>query len=133
VGLVLFVTLVVVQLQRTVRAEHPLLRAIEAIGFAVAALLVVFAFTYLELSHADHGNFSEPLDRVAGLYFSATVMSTVGFGDIVAKTDVARLVVTLQIMLDFVLIAGIVRAVLAVARTGVQRQEAAARASARES
>ena len=32
-------------------------------------------------------NFSEPLDHVGAVYFTVTVISTVGFGDIVARTD----------------------------------------------
>ena len=39
-------------------------------------------------------NFSEPLTRTGALYFTVTVFSTVGFGDITAKTEAARLVVT---------------------------------------
>ena len=42
------------------------------------------------------GNFSEPLTRTDALYFTVTVFSTVGFGDITAKTEAARLVVTGQ-------------------------------------
>ena len=50
------------------------------------------------------GYFSEPLTRSSALYFSVTVFSTVGFGDITAKTDPARLVVTGQMLLDVILL-----------------------------
>jgi hypothetical protein len=36
------------------------------------------------------------LTRTDALYFTVTVFSTVGFGDITAKTETARLVVTGQ-------------------------------------
>jgi len=39
-------------------------------------------------------NFGGHLSHTDGLYFTVTVFSTVGFGDITAKTETARLVVT---------------------------------------
>jgi len=49
-------------------------------------------------------NFSEPLTRTDALYFTVTVFSTVGFGDITAKTETARLVVTAQMIADIVIL-----------------------------
>jgi len=49
-------------------------------------------------------NFSEPLTHTDALYFTVTVFSTVGFGDITAKTETARLVVTAQMIADIVIL-----------------------------
>jgi len=38
--------------------------------------------------------FSEPRTRTNALYFTVTVSSTVGFGDVTARTEAARRVVT---------------------------------------
>ncbi|WP_078909442.1 ion channel [Streptomyces virginiae] len=46
------------------------------------------------------GSFSEPLSRTDGLYFAMTVFSTVGFGDITARSEPARLLTTGQITLN---------------------------------
>jgi hypothetical protein len=60
----------------------------------------VFAIVYVSMAHANPVSFSEQLSRTAGLYFTITVLSTVGFGDITARTDAARLIVSLQMLLD---------------------------------
>lgn len=39
----------------------------------------------------DSANFSQPLNKVASVYLSLTILSTVGFGDIVSPSDTSRL------------------------------------------
>ena len=46
------------------------------------------------------------------MYFSSTVLTTVGFGYVTAKTEAARILVTVQMMLDLVVIGLVVRLVL---------------------
>jgi len=121
-GFIVFGVLLAWQVHRILTADHPELRAAEALAIAVPVVLIVFAFAYLSLSKANASNFSEPLDRVGALYFTVTVISTVGFGDIVAKTDATRLLVIFQILVDIGLLVGIVRAVAFAARVGVQRR-----------
>jgi voltage-gated potassium channel len=123
VGLVIFAALLGWQLLKIMGAEHPELRAAEALALAVPVVLIVFAFTYLSLSHAQPGSFSEPLNHVRSVYFVITVISTVGFGDITPKTDAAMILVSFQIMLDLVLLVGIVRAVFFAAQVGVRRRQ----------
>jgi hypothetical protein len=43
------------------------------------------------------------------LYFTVTILSTVGFGDITPHTDVARLLTTVQMLTDLGLITIVVR------------------------
>ena len=52
--------------------------------------------------------FSEQLDHTRALYFAITVFSTVGFGDITPKTDLARIIVSIQMLLDMVIIGAVV-------------------------
>ncbi len=49
------------------------------------------------MSANDPATFSEPLTKSGSLYFTVTVFSTVGFGDITPVTDTARLIVSVQI------------------------------------
>ena len=123
VGLIIFGAVLGWQVLKIMGAEHPELRAAEALAIAVPIVLIVFAFTYLSLSHARPGSFSEPLNHVRAVYFVITVISTVGFGDITPKTDAAMIVVSFQIMLDLVLLVGIVRAVFFAAQVGVRRRQ----------
>jgi voltage-gated potassium channel len=123
IGLVAFAGLMVWQVQRIMVAKHPELRAIEALAVAVPALIILFAFTYLSISHAHHAAFSERLNHIGALYFTVTTIGTVGYGDIVAKSDFARVLVTLQILLDLGVLVGIVRALIYAARVGVKRQQ----------
>jgi voltage-gated potassium channel len=121
-GLLLFVAMMGWQLRTIVRAEHPVLRAVEAITFALLMLVVVFAFTYLALSRLDSQSFSEDLGRVDAMYYTVSTVSTVGLGDITPTSTAARILVTFQMLLDLALIAGLVRLVVLATRTGLRRQ-----------
>jgi hypothetical protein len=85
-----------------VKADHPELRAAEAVSVSVVVLTIVFAFTYLSVSRSDPASFSEKLNHTTAIYFVVVVLGTVGFGDIVARTNAARALVTFQILLDLV-------------------------------
>lgn len=121
-GLLLFFALMGWHLRTIVRAEHPVLRAVEAMAFALLMLVVVFSFTYLTLSRAEPQSFSEDLGRVDAMYYTVSTVATVGFGDITPDSTGARVVVTFQMLLDLALIAGLVRLVVLATRTGLRRQ-----------
>jgi bacteriorhodopsin len=133
VGLIIFGALLGWQVLKIMGAEHPELRAAEALAIAVPVVLIVFAFTYLSLSRAQPGSFSEKLSHVKSVYFVITVISTVGFGDITPKTNAAMILVSFQIMLDLVLLVGIVRAVFFAAQVGVRRRQTEREAATSES
>jgi hypothetical protein len=59
------------------------------------------------------------MDHMTALYFTVTVFSTVGFGDITPKTDLAQLVTTVQMLADLAVIAIVVRLILGVANRSV--------------
>lgn len=99
------------QIRAVRRSTHPAFRAIGAIAISVPLFLLLFASTYVIAGRTDAGSFSEPLTRVDALYFSTTVFATVGFGDIVPRTEAARMLVTLQMLSDLVLI-GLIAKVL---------------------
>jgi hypothetical protein len=110
-SLVVFALLVAVQVRGILRSRRPRLRAIRALLIGVPLLIVVFAATYVTVSAQQPGAFSEPLNRTDGLYFTVTVFATVGFGDISPVTELARVLVTIQ-MLVGLLTVGVIAKVL---------------------
>jgi voltage-gated potassium channel len=122
VGLALAGTLLVWQFRQVLEAEHPEVRAAIALITALTVLIVVFAYTYLSVSHSNSASFSEPLDRVGSIYFTVTVLGTVGFGDIVAHTQLARVLVSIQIVLDLVFVVAVARTFVVAARIGIGRR-----------
>jgi voltage-gated potassium channel len=107
------------QYRRIHLAELPELRAIEALGIIITVFLVGFSAIYLAMSHTAAWNFSQDLDHTRALYFTVTVFSTVGFGDITPRTDSARLVVAAQMLLDLAIIGAVVRLLFSAARSRI--------------
>ncbi|MCU7821039.1 potassium channel family protein [Kitasatospora sp. DSM 101779] len=122
VGLAGFVALVAVQVRWIVRSPHPGLRAAEALAICVPFFLLLFASTYVALAALSPDSFGQPLSHSNGLYFTVTVFSTVGFGDITAKTDTARLVVTVQMLADLVVLGLAVKVIVGAVQRGRQRR-----------
>ena len=125
VGLLVFAVAITWQVQAILRAQYPALRAIEALGAAIPLFLIVFASAYLLLADNQAGAFSEPLDKTDALYFTVTVFSTVGFGDITPRGELARVVTMVQMLGDLLVLGLIVRVMLLAVRTRVQRRDAA--------
>ncbi|HXY28120.1 MAG TPA: potassium channel family protein [Acidimicrobiales bacterium] len=107
------------QVRRISVAELPELRAVEALGVVIALFLVSFSGLYLALSHESVRTFTQDLDHVKALYFTITIFSTVGFGDITPTTDGARVLVSTQMMLDLLIIGAVVRVLFNAARSRV--------------
>ena len=128
-GIALLVVVTIRQVQRIVVDDHPALRGVEAVATIVPLFIVVFAYTYVWLSNDDPARFTQPIDRVDGIYFVVTVLSTVGFGDISPVDGGARLVVTLQMLLDLVLIGVVAKLIVGASQVGVQRRRAQKAAS----
>jgi len=116
VGLVAFFALMAIQLREIMASQHPILRAIEALALAVVVLLVTFAYLYLAMSSTSPGSFNESLGRIDAFYFAATTLTTTGFGDIAPVTGSGRITVTVQMAIDLLLVAGVIRLLADVAR-----------------
>jgi hypothetical protein len=85
---------------------------------ASAPLFVaLFAGCYLLLSAADPEAFTEPLNRIDAAYLSLVILSTVGFGDLSATSDLSRLLVSAQIVITLTLLAAAVRVILVAGRS----------------
>jgi len=113
--------LVAWQVRSILRSPHPALRAVEAVALSLPLFLLLFAATYAVLSASDPGAFTENLTRVDSLYFVITVFATVGFGDITPVTDVARVLVSVQMVGDLLLIGLVLRVFLTAVQQGRRR------------
>jgi voltage-gated potassium channel len=107
------------QIRRISVAELPELRAVEALGIVVVVFLVLFSGIYLAMSHDAPRTFTQTLDHIQALYFTISIFSTVGFGDITPRTDPARVLVSIQMLLDLVIIGAAVRLIFSAARSRI--------------
>jgi hypothetical protein len=111
-ALVAFGVLIGFEVRSVLRATYPALRAIEVIAVIFPIFVTAFAIIYLRMSQTSGQTFNQPLDHLNSLYFTVVAFATVGFGDIVPKTDAARLVVMIQIVLDLIFIGLVARVLL---------------------
>ncbi len=100
VGLLVLLAVSAWQLRLVIGARYPAVRAGEALATTVPLFLLLFASAYFAMAKASPASFSHPLTRTDSLYFTVTTFSTVGYGDITAVSQSARLVVTAQMILD---------------------------------
>jgi hypothetical protein len=122
VGLLAFAGIAVWQVRTIVGSRYPAVRAFEALGLIVPFYLVLFASTYFLMERDSAANFSQPLTRTDALYFTVTVFTTVGFGDITAKSQPARVVVMVQMLVNLVLLGAGARILLGAVSRGQQRR-----------
>jgi len=123
-GLVALIGLIAFQVRSILASPFPGLRAVEALAISIPLFLLLFASAYLVIAARSAGSFSQQLTHTDALYFTVTVFATVGFGDITAKTEAARLVVTGQMIIDLIIIGIGAKIILgAVQRSRQQRPE----------
>lgn len=125
-GLAAFTAVIAWQIREIARSGNPRLRAIQTLAAGLPLLLLTFALTYTVLARNQPGSFSEPVNRTDALYFTVTVFSTVGFGDITARSEPARVIVMTQMLVDLVVVSVIVKLVVGAVRVSVQRRATSA-------
>ena len=84
--------------------------------------LVLFAPTYFLMERASAASFTQPLTCTDALYFTVTVFSTVGFGDIAARSETARVVLIVQMLADLALLGAGARVLLGAVQRGRERR-----------
>ena len=83
---------------------YPAVRAVEALATTVPLFVLVFASAYFVMARSSPGGFSYQLTRTDSLYFTVTTFNTVGFGDTTATSQTGRFVVTVQMILDLLML-----------------------------
>ncbi|GAA2796010.1 potassium channel family protein [Kitasatospora sp. CM 4170] len=121
-GLVGFAALVALQVRSILRSRYPGLRAVEAMAISIPFFLLLFASAYVTMAAQSPGSFGGSLSHTDGLYFTVTVFSTVGFGDITAHSQAARLVVTGQMVADLVVFGLALKVIVGAVRRSRKRR-----------
>jgi voltage-gated potassium channel len=117
-GLLAVVGLGVLQVRAILRARYPAVQAVEALAVAVPLFLLLFAAGYSRMSSGAPDTFTEPLSRTDALYFTVTVFATVGFGDIAPVTEATRVVVTVQMVGDLLVLGVLLQAIVGAVKLG---------------
>ena len=114
-----FLAVLALQVRLVIFASVPQVRAVEAVVESVVAFVLLFALLYLSISTSDPSMFSEPLNRIDALYFTASTFSTVGFGDIVATSSLTRGLVSLQMIVGLGVLGMIAKLAFRAAKHGL--------------
>jgi voltage-gated potassium channel len=112
------------QIRHIAHSRYPRVRAISALAMLVPTFLVLFAGAYFVIGYNDGAAFTEHLNRTGALYFTVTVFSTVGFGDIAPRTDLARVTTMLQMLGDLALLGIAGKVLIGAVNVGLQRSRA---------
>lgn len=116
-----FLVVLGLEVRVVLSARVPQARAVAAVVESVLLFVCLFALLHLSMSTTDPASFNEPLDRVDALYFTASTFATVGFGDIAPVTQVARAVVTVQMLAGLGVLVLIAKVAFYAARVGLRR------------
>jgi len=122
IGLLVFAGVMVWGVKTITDSRYPGVRAAEALALVLPFFLLLFASTYFVMERNSAASFTQPLTRTDALYFTVTVFTTVGFGDITAKSETARVVVIVQMLADLAVLGAGVRVLLGAVQRGRERR-----------
>jgi hypothetical protein len=122
IGLLIFAGVVVWGVRFIVGSRYPGVRAAETLALILPFFLLLFASTYFVMERDSAASFTQPLTRTDALYFTVTVFSTVGFGDITAKSEAARVVLIVQMLADLVFLGAVLRVFVGAVQRGRERR-----------
>ncbi|MGW4820252.1 potassium channel family protein [Streptomyces sp. NPDC004227] len=104
------------------RSPYPRLKAVEALAITLPLFLLLFAGAYHLLDHSDPSSFTEPLTRTDALYFALTTFTTVGYGDITARSQTGRVPAMLQMTGGLLLVGVAARVLTGAIQAGLRQQ-----------
>jgi hypothetical protein len=116
--------LVAWQARSIAHSHSPRLRTVEALGTSLWFFVLVFASGYRLMSHDTPPGFSEPLTHIDALFYTITIFTSVGFGDIVPTSQTARALTSVQMLGDLVFLGLVAKVFLEAMRRGVERKAA---------
>ncbi|SBT37185.1 potassium channel family protein [Micromonospora auratinigra] len=101
--------LVTGQVRRQLRVEQPTgdaeVRALIRLAVALIAGLLVFALADFVVARTRPAEFANLATRIDALYFALTTLTTVGYGDVHAQGQIARVLVCVQMIFSIGVVA----------------------------
>jgi len=95
--------------RQVLTSDQPLLVAAQALCSVITLLIVSFASVYYVLAIDHDDQIAGIRTKIDALYFTVTIVSTVGFGDITATGQLARAIVAGHMIVNFALLAVAIR------------------------
>jgi len=105
---------IVVQLRRHVNHRE---ENIPTLLMLLGLVAVVFALGYYVLAEHSQDQLTGVSTRTDALYFTVATLTTVGYGDVHATGQIARSLVTLQLLFDVVFVGALVSTVVRTLRS----------------
>ena len=109
------------QLRSIMKSDTPRLRAVETVAIGLPFLLLFYASLYALLSFNQPASFTQKLGRTDALYFTMTVFSTIGFGDIAPVTEAARIVTMTQMVAGLITVGVVARLLVGAVKRADER------------
>lgn len=125
VCLLVFAVVFVKRFSRIQTARYPVMAALQTLIFSLLIFMVLFAAIAVQLGAHSSDAYSETLNKVDGFYFSVTTLATVGYGDITPVSTTARVITTIQMLGNLVLLGVALRLVSQVVEHRVARDRGA--------
>lgn len=104
---VVYVAMRQVRMLSRVPVGDPVVR-LDVLALAVFVVVPIFALGYYAIETADPGQFQDLRTKTDALYFTVSTLVTVGFGDVHAAGQPARVLVIVQMAFDVVFVAAAV-------------------------
>lgn len=122
VSLTCYLLLALAAVLRLRKSRNPFVEGSILVVIMAALIILVYSWLYVAISGVHPDSFTEHLNKSTAVYFTVTVLATVGFGDITPTTDTARLVVTSQMLLGFTVITLAIRIITSSASSAAKSQ-----------
>lgn len=97
--------LILGQVRRLLSTPADQMARLHTLVLVVYVIVPTFALGYFALARAADGQFDGLATKTDALYFTLTTPATVGFGDVVATGQIARVLISFQIVFNPVIVA----------------------------
>jgi hypothetical protein len=106
-GAIVYVALRQVKVMAHYKQGDPSVR-LDILVLLLVIVVPLFAAGYFAVEQGDPSQFAEMETKTDALYFTLSTLATVGFGDVHAQGQLARVLVTVQMAFDLVFVAALV-------------------------